>query len=118
MLYLTLPVFSTHDTHYFHWVVLILLALFKKRSLEKDKVFRCTCYFGINYLFLQNFIAQKLIYNIMNILLLLYCIYNISAFLIRHNEFGLLRHTVHEDTCVKNHKIIYTFHLLIYHLYI
>ena len=60
-------------------------------------------FFDINYLLLQNFIAQKLIYNIMNILLLLlllYYIYNTSAFLIRHNEFGLLRHNVHADTLV------------------
>ena len=70
MLYLTLPVFSTHVTHYFHGVVLILLALFKERSQEKDIVFQCTCYFDINYLFLQNFTAQKLMYSIMNILLL------------------------------------------------
>ena len=71
MLYLTLPVFSTHDTHYFHEVVLILLALFKKKELRKGKNFSMHMFFHINYLFLQNFIAQKLIYNITNILLLL-----------------------------------------------
>ena len=52
MLYLTISVFSTHDSHYFHGVVLILLAILKKRSQEKDKVFQCPCYFKINYLFL------------------------------------------------------------------
>ena len=30
MFYLTLPVFSTHATHYFHGVVFILLVLLKK----------------------------------------------------------------------------------------
>ena len=46
MLYLTLFVFSTHDIHYFHGAVFILLEILPKG------VFRCTCYFNINYLFL------------------------------------------------------------------
>ena len=67
MLYLALPVFSAHDTRYFHGVVLILLTLFK--------VFRCTCFFDINYLLLQNIIAQRFIHNIMNIIITIIILY-------------------------------------------
>ena len=49
-------------------------------------------------------LLHKSSYTISWIYYNLYHIYNVSPFLIRHNVFGLLRHTVHEDTSAKNHK--------------
>ena len=48
-----------------------------------------------------------------------YHIYNISSLLISYNVFGLLRHTVHEDTSAKNKKMFRTLHMFIFvHLFI
>ena len=84
MLYLTLSVFSTYDTHYFHGVVFIMLALLKVRSQEKDKVFRCTCYFNI-YFFES--LYYKSLYTTSWIYYNLYHTYNTSPFFIRHSVF-------------------------------
>ena len=80
MLNLTLSAFLTYDTHYFHWMIFILLAHLKKRTkfFVVHVISTLVIYFFESLLHKSSYTISWIYHN-------LYQIYNISLFLIRHN---------------------------------